>query len=109
MSLALYPRKGLVCYGSEQAAVKAGLNYRGPDSKDEAAYKQLSTHFIPLTSTAETCGLRFVYRREINDVQITGFAPGSLAEFYLPSYVRGSYIYKINGVRFNLPQPILVL
>lgn len=30
MSIAFYPRKGLVCYGSEQAAVKAGLNYTTP-------------------------------------------------------------------------------
>mmetsp|Transcript_5059 Transcript_5059/g.10661 ORF Transcript_5059/g.10661 Transcript_5059/m.10661 type:complete len:1565 (-) Transcript_5059:323-5017(-) len=30
MSIAFYPKKGLVCYGSEQAAVKAGLNYETP-------------------------------------------------------------------------------
>lgn len=30
MSVAFYPRKGLVCYGSEQAAVKAGLNFNDP-------------------------------------------------------------------------------
>jgi len=30
MSIAFYPRKGMVCYGSEQAAVKAGLNYNTP-------------------------------------------------------------------------------
>ena len=30
MSIAFYPRKGLICYGSEQAAVKAGLNYENP-------------------------------------------------------------------------------
>ena len=30
MSVALYPTKGLVCYGSEQAAVKAGLSARLP-------------------------------------------------------------------------------
>jgi hypothetical protein len=30
MSLALYPRKGIICYGSEQAAVKAGLNFKAP-------------------------------------------------------------------------------
>lgn len=29
-SIAFYPRKGLICYGSEQAAVKAGLNYENP-------------------------------------------------------------------------------
>lgn len=31
MSIAFYPRKGLVCYGSEQAAVKAGLNFALPE------------------------------------------------------------------------------
>lgn len=30
MSIAFYPNKGLVCYGSEQAAVKAGLNFAFP-------------------------------------------------------------------------------
>lgn len=30
MSIAFYPRKGLICYGSEQAAVKAGMNYTCP-------------------------------------------------------------------------------
>lgn len=30
MSVAFYPDKGLVCYGSEQAAVKAGINYSFP-------------------------------------------------------------------------------
>ncbi len=35
MSIAFYPDKGLVCYGSEQAAVKAGMNVAFPgDSKD---------------------------------------------------------------------------
>lgn len=29
-SVAFYPKKGLICYGSEQAAVKAGLNYENP-------------------------------------------------------------------------------
>ena len=28
--IGFYPRKGLICYGSEQAAVKAGLNYENP-------------------------------------------------------------------------------
>jgi hypothetical protein len=31
LSIAFYPRKGLICYGSEQAAVKAGLNYDNPE------------------------------------------------------------------------------
>lgn len=30
LSIAFYPRKGIVCYGSEQSAVKAGLNYETP-------------------------------------------------------------------------------
>jgi hypothetical protein len=30
MSIAFYPDKGLICYGSEQAAVKAGMNYEFP-------------------------------------------------------------------------------
>ena len=30
LSIGFYPRKGLICYGSEQAAVKAGLNYENP-------------------------------------------------------------------------------
>ena len=34
MSVALYPTKGLVCYGSEQAAVKAGLGARFPGDAD---------------------------------------------------------------------------
>jgi hypothetical protein len=30
MSVAFYPKKGLICYGSEQAAVKAGMNFETP-------------------------------------------------------------------------------
>eukprot|EP00581_Thalassiosira_minuscula_P013408 CAMPEP_0183716566 /NCGR_PEP_ID=MMETSP0737-20130205/10436_1 /TAXON_ID=385413 /ORGANISM="Thalassiosira miniscula, Strain CCMP1093" /LENGTH=1583 /DNA_ID=CAMNT_0025945857 /DNA_START=119 /DNA_END=4870 /DNA_ORIENTATION=+ len=30
LSIGFYPRKGIICYGSEQAAVKAGLNYENP-------------------------------------------------------------------------------
>jgi len=33
LSVAFYPRKGVICYGSEQAAVKAGLNYEIPQGK----------------------------------------------------------------------------
>lgn len=33
LSVAFYPRKGVICYGSEQAAVKAGLNYETPSGK----------------------------------------------------------------------------
>ena len=29
-SIGFYPRSGIICYGSEQAAVKAGLNYENP-------------------------------------------------------------------------------
>jgi hypothetical protein len=34
MSVAFYPTKGLICYGSEQAAVKAGLNADFPGDAD---------------------------------------------------------------------------
>lgn len=34
MSVALYPTKGLVCYGSEQAAVKAGMSAKFPGDAD---------------------------------------------------------------------------
>jgi hypothetical protein len=34
MSVAFYPTKGLICYGSEQAAVKAGLNVELPGVYD---------------------------------------------------------------------------
>lgn len=37
MSVAFYPRKGLICYGSEQAAVKAGLNYDMPEGSSNLA------------------------------------------------------------------------
>jgi hypothetical protein len=30
LSVGFYPRRGIICYGSEQAAVKAGLNYESP-------------------------------------------------------------------------------
>ncbi|KAL7540954.1 hypothetical protein ACHAXR_010517, partial [Thalassiosira sp. AJA248-18] len=30
MSIGFYPRKGIICYGSEQAAVKVGMNYENP-------------------------------------------------------------------------------
>mmetsp|Transcript_4309 Transcript_4309/g.7220 ORF Transcript_4309/g.7220 Transcript_4309/m.7220 type:complete len:1456 (-) Transcript_4309:148-4515(-) len=33
LCIAFYPRKGVICYGSEQAAVKAGLNYETPEGK----------------------------------------------------------------------------
>ncbi len=35
MSVAFYPDKGLVCYGSEQAAVKAGLSFPFPGKNVE--------------------------------------------------------------------------
>ena len=31
LSVAFYPRRGVICFGSEQAAVKAGLNYEVPE------------------------------------------------------------------------------
>jgi len=34
ISIAFYPRKGLICYGSEQAAVKAGMNFEFPSDVD---------------------------------------------------------------------------
>lgn len=34
MSVAFYPGKGLICYGSEQAAVKAGMNIPFPGGND---------------------------------------------------------------------------
>jgi hypothetical protein len=34
MSIALYPTKGLICYGSEQAAVKAGIRVEFPGDPD---------------------------------------------------------------------------
>jgi len=34
MSIAFYPSKGIICYGSEQAAVKAGLSYGFPGDED---------------------------------------------------------------------------
>ena len=45
MSVAFYPRKGLICYGSEQAAVKAGLNYEIP-GEDGSAMLRLSATVI---------------------------------------------------------------
>lgn len=33
LSIAFYPRKGLICFGSEQAAVKAGLKYDLPQGQ----------------------------------------------------------------------------
>lgn len=41
MSLALYPRKGIICYGSEQAAVKAGLNFEAPSG--DVPYERSTT------------------------------------------------------------------
>jgi hypothetical protein len=35
MSVAFYPNKGLICYGSEQAAVKAGLAFDFPDKDSD--------------------------------------------------------------------------
>jgi hypothetical protein len=35
MSIAFYPNKGLICYGSEQAAVKAGLNAKAFSSNND--------------------------------------------------------------------------
>lgn len=36
MSIAFFPSKGLVCYGSEQAAVKAGLQFDFPGTEVDA-------------------------------------------------------------------------
>ena len=30
MSIAFYPEEGIICYGSEQETVKAGLNCKNP-------------------------------------------------------------------------------
>ena len=35
MSVAFYPSKGLICYGSEQAAVKAGMNVEFPGKESD--------------------------------------------------------------------------
>lgn len=43
LSIAFYPRKGVICYGSEQAAVKAGLNYDMPEG---------SSNFAPVNEDA---------------------------------------------------------
>ena len=40
MSIAFYPRKGLICYGSEQAAVKAGMSFPFPGSTDSLGASQ---------------------------------------------------------------------
>jgi hypothetical protein len=43
MSIAFYPQKQLICYGSEQAAVKAGMLYKFPGSQiDEIDHTHLS-------------------------------------------------------------------
>ena len=41
-SIAFYPQKKIICYGSEQAAVKAGMLYKFPGSSSEELYK---SHF----------------------------------------------------------------
>lgn len=41
MSVAFYPTKGLICYGSEQAAVKAGLNFELPGNETDALGRSL--------------------------------------------------------------------
>ena len=48
MSIAFYPREGLICFGSEQAAVKAGLSYDIPTQ--EGGIK--STCFEPVDENA---------------------------------------------------------
>lgn len=50
MSIAFYPRRGIVCYGSEQAAVKAGLNYDTPcgSSKFKTDYSCADEHAVRL-------------------------------------------------------------
>ena len=40
MSVAFYPSKGLICYGSEQAAVKAGLSFPFPGKSDALGQSQ---------------------------------------------------------------------
>ena len=40
MSIGFYPEKGLICYGSEQAAVKAGLNAKFPGQEGITAERK---------------------------------------------------------------------
>ena len=46
LSIAFYPRKGVICFGSEQAAVKAGLNYEVPAGKTN------TSNFTPVNEDA---------------------------------------------------------
>lgn len=50
LSIAFYPRKGIICYGSEQAAVKAGLNYETPNgpSKFSSSYASVDERAVRL-------------------------------------------------------------
>ena len=49
LSIAFYPRKGVICFGSEQAAVKAGLNYDLPQGNTiGSAYKALDENAVQL-------------------------------------------------------------
>ena len=40
ISVAFYPKKGLICYGSEQAAVKAGLGAAMPGGDEKPSFKE---------------------------------------------------------------------
>ena len=52
MSVAFFPDKDVICYGSELAAVKAGLNYDEPGGNQGHRQKKLSSAF---DMTQETC------------------------------------------------------
>jgi len=50
LSVAFYPRNGVICFGSEQAAVKAGLNYALPEGTSNfgGGYEAVDEHAVRL-------------------------------------------------------------
>ena len=47
LSIAFYPRKGVICFGSEAAAVKSGLNYDAPQG-GKSAFKAVDENAVRL-------------------------------------------------------------
>jgi hypothetical protein len=99
MSIAFYPKKGLVCYGSSEQSVKAGMGVETPGGdKVLNQVDSLSSHFLPLTEIKEKqLGISFRYHVEHNRCQLALFAPNSISEAYLPHSLIGTYIISVDG------------
>ena len=106
MSIAFYPDKGVICYGSELAAVKAGMTFDCPGGNNKSKYGSVSSSKFLMDMTQETC--RFDLDDLGGEVALIDFSkPGDATiKTYQESKTAGtvrSRITPLKGNEFLLP------